>query len=72
MIPWRLGGPTALWNLCLPCKHHHGILEPGTDANADRWKVELRADGIPQVIPPKRVDPQQRPRIHTRFQTRRE
>jgi hypothetical protein len=70
IIPWRLGGPTALWNLVLPCKHHHGIVETGTDPTADRWRVEINSDGIPQVIPPRRVDPQQRPRIHARFLNR--
>lgn len=70
VIPWRDGGPTALWNLVLPCPHHHGILEPSRDPTADRWRVRLRADGIPEVIPPKRVDPLQRPRVHARFTTR--
>ncbi len=71
IIPWRLGGPTALSNLALPCPHHHGIVEPGKDPDADRWRIELNPDGIPWLIPPKRVDPQQRPRLHARFQTRR-
>jgi len=71
IIPWRLGGPTSLSNLTLPCPHHHGILEPSDNPDDDRWRVELREDGIPQVIPPKRVDPQQRPRLHARFLTRR-
>lgn len=70
VIPWYLGGPTALWNLVLACPHHHGILEPSRDPTADRWKVVFRDDGIPMVIPPKRVDPRQRPRVHARFATR--
>ena len=67
--PWWAGGETSLTNLVLVCDHHHGIVEPGRDPTADRWRVEFRADGVPQVIPPKRVDPSQRPRVHARFST---
>ena len=67
--PWWAGGVTALSNLVLVCDHHHGIVEPGHDPTADRWQVCLRNDGIPHVIPPKRVDPQRRPRVHARFLT---
>jgi hypothetical protein len=69
--PWWDGGPTSLENLALVCDHHHGISEPSKDRTADRWRIELNPDGIPWLIPPKRVDPQQRPRLHARFQTRR-
>jgi len=70
IIPWRLGGPTALWNLVLLCAHHHGTVEPSHDPQADRWKIRLREDGIAEIIPPLRVDPSQRPRLHARFHTR--
>jgi hypothetical protein len=70
VIPWWAGGVTALRNLVLVCPHHHGILEPSRDPNADRWKILFRSDGIPMVVPPRRVDPAQRPRIHARFTTR--
>jgi hypothetical protein len=69
--PWWAGGPTALQNLVLVCAHHHGIVEPGHDPTADRWRVQLRADGLPEVVPPRRADPGQRPRLHSRFQLRR-
>jgi len=69
IIPWYRGGPTALWNLVLLCPHHHGIIEPGRDPNADRWTLTLRADGISEIRPPRRVDPTQRPRLHARFHT---
>lgn len=72
--PWQTGGPTSQDNLVLLCKHHHRTVEPAKDpATAIRqWKVELHPDtGIPQVIPPAQVDPQQRPRIHQRFNLRR-
>jgi hypothetical protein len=71
IIPWRHGGPTALSNLALLCAHHHGTVEPSTDPNADRWKIRLRADNVPEIIPPLRVDPSQRPRLQARFHTRR-
>jgi hypothetical protein len=71
IIPWRLGGPTALSNLVLLCAHHHGTVEPSPNPDADRWKVRLRTDGTPEIIPPLRVDPSQRPRLHARFHTRR-
>jgi hypothetical protein len=68
--PWWAGGATSLSNLVLACPHHHGILEPGHDPTADRWQACIR-DGRAEVIPPKRVDPRQRPRIHARFASRR-
>lgn len=67
IVPWWAGGVTSLANLVLVCAHHHGIVEPGHRPEADRWRVELTADGVAQVIPPRRVDREQRPRAHTRF-----
>ncbi len=69
-VPWWAGGETSLSNLALFCDHHHPIVEPSHDPTADRWRVEFREDGIPHVIPPKRVDASQRPRLHARFLTR--
>lgn len=71
IVPWWAGGDTALPNLVLLCPHHHGIVEPGRDPTADRWQVRLRNDGVPEILPPRRVDPQQKPRLHARFHTRR-
>jgi hypothetical protein len=70
LTPWWAGGATALSNLVLACPHHHGIIEPSHDPDADRWKVRLR-NGRAEVIPPIRVDPGRRPRVHARFTTRR-
>ncbi len=67
--PWWAGGATALGNLVLLCPHHHGIIEPGHDPTTDRWQLRLRPDGVPEVLPPARVDIHQRPRLHARFQT---
>ncbi len=70
--PWWAGGRTDLGNLVLVCPHHHGIVEPtrDTEANADRWSIKIRADGLPEVVPPQRVDPRQQPRLHARFWNR--
>ncbi|HSN44636.1 MAG TPA: DUF222 domain-containing protein [Propionibacteriaceae bacterium] len=70
LTPWWAGGSTSLGNLALVCPHHHGIVEPGRDPDADRWRLRLRDDGVSEIIPPKRVDPRQRPRLHARFLTR--
>ncbi len=69
ITPWWSGGSTALHNLVLLCPHHHGIIEPGHHPNADRWRLTLRPDGISEIRPPRRVDPQQKPRVHARFLT---
>lgn len=69
--PWWDGGDTALHNLVLVCPHHHGIVEPGRPgAGLDpthRWRIRLRSDGLPEVVPPRYVDREQRPRLHTRY-----
>lgn len=70
IIPWWAGGPTRLDNLVLVCPHHHGVVEPSPNPDADpglRWRVHLPPDGPPRVIPPRRVDPTGRPRIHARY-----
>lgn len=68
IVPWWAGGVTALRNLVLVCPHHHNIVEPGHNPGADRWRVQLPGSGPAEVIPPMRVDPRQRPRVHNRFQ----
>ncbi|MGC3995984.1 MAG: DUF222 domain-containing protein [Propionicimonas sp.] len=67
LTPWWAGGTTALHNLALLCPHHHGIVEPGHDPTADRWTIQLRPDGVPEILPPKRVDPTRKPRVHNKF-----
>ncbi len=69
IIPWWAGGATSLTNMVLVCPQHHGVVEPGHDPTADRWQVRLRPDQLPEVIPPRRVDPHRRPRCHARFLT---
>src|SRR4051812_29216370 len=46
---WSRGGPTALWNLILLCRHHHRLLhEGGYSMRSDRRGIAFyRPDGIP-------------------------
>jgi len=70
VVPWRLGGITALSDLVLVCKHHHGIVEPALYGVRDQWEVRLATDGVPEFLPPARLDPQRRPIRHGRFAAR--
>src|SRR2546423_11815246 len=55
---WQDGGLTNLDNLVLACRTHHTLL------HASEWKVRLTG-GLPQFIPPKWINPPQRPLRHT-------
>ncbi len=61
--PWWAGGPTDLSNLALLCHQHHALVEPGRDPR-DQWHLRMSDDGVPEVVPPVRVDPLQRPVRH--------
>ncbi|MBW0131464.1 HNH endonuclease signature motif containing protein [Pseudonocardia oceani] len=52
---WEHGGATALNNLVMLCKAHHRQIHH-TD-----WQVRIR-DGLPEFVPPRWIDPAQRPR----------
>ena len=56
VVHWADGGVTALDNLALLCGSHHSAVHAGT------WQVSVAADGVPEVVPPARVDPLRRPR----------
>lgn len=60
------GGPTSFFNLVLVCRAHHLLLqhEPGSRTH---WTARIGPDGLPEVIPPVSIDPQQTPRRHERF-----
>jgi len=58
---WSQGGPTTLANGALFCFYHHHLLHNG------EWGACMATDGIVEVIPPQRIDPQQRPLRHNRF-----
>ncbi len=68
ITPWAHGGPTALSNLCLLCKHHHNLLEPDPKRAPElQWQIRISNDGMPELIPPRFVDKHRRPRRHQRF-----
>ncbi len=80
LVPWWAGGSTALSNLVLLCPHHHNLVEPSRDkppehgppqhSQGNRWEIRLGGDGIPEVLPPARMDRTRTPRRHQRFHTR--
>jgi hypothetical protein len=59
------GGPTDINNGCLLCPYHHHLIHRG------EWQVVMSADGIPEIIPPARIDPDRKPLRHERLQHRR-
>jgi hypothetical protein len=60
---WADGGPTSLCNLALLCVHHHDRV------HRDGWTIKI-IDGLPWFIPPAWIDPQQRPRLNSRYRVR--
>jgi hypothetical protein len=57
---WRRDfGNTSYGNGCLLCPHHH------TEIHKLEWVIRMAADGTPEFIPPKWLDPAQRPRRNT-------
>ncbi|MGI8578865.1 MAG: HNH endonuclease signature motif containing protein [Nocardioidaceae bacterium] len=58
---WSRGGPTDLTNGCLLCTWHHHLLHKG------EWAIVMATDGVPEIIPPTRIDPHQQPLRHQRF-----
>jgi len=59
---WVEGGRTDLDNLTLLCRyHHHNFASRG-------WVCRLNLDGLPEWVPPRHVDPDQRPLVNTRIQ----
>ena len=56
LVPWVEGGPTALENLALLCRHHHALVEPDPrSAPGARWEARMGADGVPEFLPPARA-----------------
>ncbi|PSL56579.1 uncharacterized protein DUF222 [Saccharothrix carnea] len=52
---WMNGGGTDLDNLVLLCRTHHSLI------HHSRWTITMTG-GVPAFIPPRHVDPAQRPR----------
>jgi len=42
--------------MVLLCSTHHDLIHHST------WTVQISGDGLPEFIPPRFIDPQQRPR----------
>ena len=61
IIDWIDGGPTDLDNMTLLCRYHHThFLQKG-------WACRMNGDMLPEWIPPRWIDPEQRPQLHTRI-----
>ncbi len=63
-LPWSQGGATDIDNGCLLCSFHHHLIHQG------EWNLTLAPDGVTEVIPPTRIDPERRPIRHQRFKPR--
>ena len=61
IVPWWEGGRTALSNLLLLCRSHHGVLEPARYGVRDQWTVRIADDGLPEFLPPARYGPDRAP-----------
>ena len=68
--PWQEGGPTSMANLVALCATHHPLCEPVPEPQTgwppgqdppDRWEVRIDSDGLPEFLPPVRVDASRRP-----------
>ena len=61
VVPWWAGGSTALSNLVLLCHSHHGIVEPARHATREQWELRIGDDGVPEFLPPRRLDSSRAP-----------
>jgi hypothetical protein len=58
---WILGGLTDLDNLTLLCRYRHThFLQKG-------WTCRINTDGLPEWIPPRWIDRDQRPQVNARI-----
>ncbi|HET8970719.1 MAG TPA: DUF222 domain-containing protein [Candidatus Nanopelagicales bacterium] len=61
IVAWQDGGPTNLDNLTLLCRYHHHRFA------ARGWACRLSQDRLPEWIPPKWMDREQRPILNHRI-----
>ncbi len=55
IVFWARGGSTDRDNGVALCGHHHRVI------HREVWRVRIGSDGRPEFIPPRHVDPDQRP-----------
>jgi Domain of unknown function (DUF222)/HNH endonuclease len=55
IVFWAHGGSTDRDNGVALCGHHHRVI------HREAWRVRIGSDGRPEFIPPRHVDPDQRP-----------
>ena len=67
LIPWWAAGRTSLGNMSLLCHHHHALVEPAKFGTRDQWELRIAADGLPEFLPPARLDRLRRPVRHRRL-----
>ncbi|GAB2889170.1 hypothetical protein GCM10027027_00140 [Neomicrococcus lactis] len=60
VLEWSKGGPTTIDNGALVCHHHHQLVHESD------WIINI-AQGVPYWIPPKSVDPEQKPLRNQHF-----
>jgi len=58
--PWCRGGPTDIADGVLICPFHHRLIHQG------EWSLRFADDGVPEYIPPRRIDPAGTPRRNQR------
>ena len=61
VIAWQDGGNTNIGNLTLVCSYHHRQFAK------HGWQCRINADGLPEWIPPKWIDPLQQPILNHRI-----
>ncbi|OSY44145.1 MULTISPECIES: HNH endonuclease signature motif containing protein [Pseudonocardia] len=59
IVPWETGGATALDNSVMLCRVHHRLM------HHSEWIIRIR-HGLPEFVPPRWIDPMQRPRSRPR------
>ncbi|OKL54193.1 hypothetical protein BSZ39_05295 [Bowdeniella nasicola] len=60
VLAFKDGGTTNADNLVAVCVRHHSLVQhpPGS---TEHWTIRIADDGLPEAIPPARIDPRQRP-----------
>ncbi|HJY46078.1 MAG TPA: DUF222 domain-containing protein, partial [Propionibacteriaceae bacterium] len=61
VLDWILGGRTDLENLTLLCRFHH------THYLQKDWSCRINADGLPEWVPPRWIDPEQSSQLNSRI-----